>query len=449
MKTYKVIFAMLLVVSLMFSQAVSYANLSTSNTHFYGGVTASLWYTKLINLQGYRGRDVKGTLHFELVPDTETKPFDYTVKSAVQNSQDPNDPNNFINVSVVPGKIPYKYDVPFSSDDFVDPDFNRLARKASLVVRYGDDHAFEAIDELFDHAFMHEWGTIQSSDHGQTARVRKVMRSQFDWAGEDIDEYYKNFMDMMNEGYYDGVSNWVRWKNDPETKVAGWRCFQESEGCKDPTKGFGSYEEGCMLLAEYQDFLDGTFRYSKVFTLHANPGVTYSLTNITRPIAISKTYDAFGNITSIEKPLFPSLEQHIFTDMILEKEPYKPYDNGNIKVYRYILKEKPATGIALEIPKQEIIVDVVVNSPTCTVYMYKDRATANKQRYDFNAKRDQYFIGGNPLPNEFTSAIKLENKYPSDEYPLTGDSMNLVLYIGLIALSMATALYFIKRKTNN
>lgn len=432
---------MLLVVSLMFCQAVSYANLSTTNTHLYGGVTASLWYTKLINLQGYRGRDVKGTLHFELVPDTETKPYEYKVSSGFNNPKDPDDPRNFIYVSVAPGEIPYKYDVPFSSDDFVDPEFNRLARKASLAVRNGDDEAYKAIiDELFDHAFLHEWGTIQSSDHGQTARVRKVMRSQFDWGDpEYIDENYKQFLDMM-DGY------WVHWKNDPETKVTGWKCSQESEGCKDPTKGFGSYEEGCQLLAEYPKFLDGTFRYSKVFTLHANPVVRYSLANITRPIAISKTYDAFGNITSIEKPLFPSLEQHIFTDMILENESY---NNDGIKVYRYILKEKPATGIALNIPKQEIIVDVVVNYSTCTVYMYKDRATANKQRYDFNASRDQYFVGGNPLPNEFTSAVKLENKYPSDEYPLTGDSMNIVLYIGLIALSVATALYFIKRKTNN
>lgn len=442
MKIYKVIFAMLLVVSLMLCQAVSYASLFPVNTYLYGGVTASLWYTKLINLQGYRGRDVKGTLHFELVPDTETKPYEYKVSSRFYNPKDPDDPGNFINVSVAPGEIPYKYDVPFSSDDFVDPEFNRLARKASLAVRKRDDQAYKAIDELFDHAFLHEWGTIQSSDHGHTARVRKVLPSQFECVSGPCDSTsYDEFVKEMDE-----INAWVHWKNDPETKVTGWKCSQESPGSKDPTKGFGSYEEGCQSLAEYPKFLDGTFRYSKVFALHANPVLTYSLANITRPIAISKTYDSFGNITSIEKPLFPSLEQHIFTDMILEKEPY--YRSG-IKVYRYILKEKPATGIALNIPKQEIIVDVVVNYSTCTVYMYKDRETANKQRYDFNASRDQYFVGGNPLPNEFTSAVKLENKYPSDEYPLTGDSMNIVLYIGLIALSMATALYFIKRKTNN
>lgn len=430
MKICRIFIVLVLAMALVSSQTVSYAALSSENINILGSIPASVWYTKLIDLSGYQGKTVKGTLHFELIPD-RTASQKYMVTDSFGMTR---------NVIVKKGLGDYRYNVPFSSEDFVDPEFNRLARKASLVMQYGDVKRAEEIDQFFDYAFLHEWGTIQSSDHGQTARVRKVLPSQFECEnGMCPSTTYEEFIKQMDE--YD---SWVHWKNDPETRVTGWKCSQESDGDKDPTKGFGSYEEGCQILAEYPKFLDGTFRYSKVFTLHANPAVTYALTNITRPIAISKTYDSNGNITSIEKPLFPSLEQHKFTDKILDSESN---DNGDIKVYRYILKEKPATGIPLNITNQEIIVDVVVNHYTCTVYMYKDRETANKKRYDFSlSDDDKYYLGGNPFPNEFTSAIRLENKFVPTQYPLTGDNADIKLYVCLLAISIVTMLYFVKKK---
>lgn len=34
-----------------------------------GGIVDQYWYTKLIKLDGYNKKDIKGTLHYEIVPD--------------------------------------------------------------------------------------------------------------------------------------------------------------------------------------------------------------------------------------------------------------------------------------------------------------------------------------------------------------------------------------------
>lgn len=89
-------------------------------------ITSQAWYTKLIDLTGYKGKNVSGTLHFDLVPDTtasgdETYTLEYT---------SPFGGNTKVEVTAVkhPGFEKYSYDVPFSSEDFVDEKFTNLCR---------------------------------------------------------------------------------------------------------------------------------------------------------------------------------------------------------------------------------------------------------------------------------------------------------------------------------
>ena len=85
-------------------------------------ITGQTWYTKLIDLTGYKGKDVSGTLQFELVPDTSasgtiTYPLDYL---------DSQGRTETVNITAIthPGFQTFKFEVAFSSDDFVDPEFN-------------------------------------------------------------------------------------------------------------------------------------------------------------------------------------------------------------------------------------------------------------------------------------------------------------------------------------
>lgn len=444
--------------------------------HNVYNITGQTWYTKLIDLTGYKGKDVSGTLQFELVPDTTKYPEEgegYELEFI-----DFNGKTRTAKVKAVkhPGFQTFKYEVPFSSDDFVDPEFNRLCNevKSDFGIIYTDSQdgavdpdgapikpgGFNSANDswikpngrnnfgyynetnlrnyikLFNHAFMHEWGTAtemprmisepgkdpKPSDEMVIYRSAKVTRSQF-----NTDAEYNNVLNLLNNHNYR-----VNWANDPEKLVAGWECFRNlknnqmhSSYITDPDKAIR--ESRRNLLSGDVAFRDGTFSlYDYSYKMGSQFGA--NLVAITRPIAINKKYDASGNnIVAIEKPLLPSVAQMAFESMNSygayqmlfnsqpqpQPQPQPPvraaagsppvvvddddYPGMNFEVeyhiFRYILREKQPKGIALQIPNpnDEIIVDFVFHKknplmfmqPICYVNIYKDRASADAYRYRF------------------------------------------------------------------
>lgn len=361
----------------------------TDNVRSRQNIAQSLWYTKLIDLSGYAGKDVEGTLNFELVPDDtasgryDTHDSDGTVLESLE---------------VKPGVATFSYQVPFSSNDFVDPEFNRLAEGSAN--NNGDSVA------LFNYALLHEWGRMYSSDHIQTVRVGPLSRCQY-----ASDEEYENAVSQtLPAGFR------VSWPGDPETQIVGWRSWHETgdiESEMSPCGFLGSYEDGGQSLLEYWDFRDGTMQFSERFDLRANPAVTYTLAAITRPIAIAKHYDADGNIASIEKPLIPSAEAY--------KVLWKHQDGGymnNENIYRYKLVEKTPEGIALDPAQGSLIVDVVPDSYDGSIYVFSDKESADAF-YSNRAKelKDQPLVRNTILGQ--SAKIQLTNSLPKTSVKVT------------------------------
>lgn len=435
------------------------------------GFVDQTWYTKLIDLQGYQGKDIEGTLHFELVPDTSAHD-EYTVKAKTFDEQHPDDPNNYSKVKVVPGIMTFKYDIPFSSDDFVDEEFNRLTRNAKTDFTYswsgdkaptGEKVRAEHILKLFSHAFMHEWGTVVTSDHSSVYRVGKVTPSDFQ-SKEDFDVYDKK-MKSSNQ--------WVNWENDPEKQVTGYKTYTDDFDLKNEAQYNRSpiklNEHVYKHLAEIPEFVGGTMDFRAKF-IPPYSQVSYTLYTITRNIAVSKTYDAAGNITSIEKPLLPSVPllnfyaQHnekVFPEDDASKSPYKDIDDCDY-VFRYILKEKAATGIDITPMDANIVVEVAYqrgygyHSPT--IRMFRDETKATSNRYTYRTNKD-YIL--KPFANETTDRLQVGNYLrvkatptpvvtPSPNgYPQTGDNSNVWLYIALIGVALITTLIIIRKRKAN
>lgn len=338
------------------------------------GIVDQYWYTKLIKLDGYNQKDVSGTLHYEIVP---YYPIENICPELPTGSYDGNGkyPNYKVKVTIRKGPISrYKYDVPFSSNDFVDPKFNELCANVSSdfglnrgnswnnpPMEYGNDKAKTYID-LFNHAFLHEWGTVItqedryfSKDNNQKIyRVGKISQSHFSNL-----QNYLNYIKKMNNLF-------INWQGDPETYVTGygsdWKNtnFPIDEAVIDrrlrsKTSNEKLLEDGSANeehLSAYESFRDGSYKFTSLYTIPEHfknsiygNGLYDRLYTITRPIAISKKYDSNGNITLLEKPLFPSVSMAKFlawnTDYYNYYYKYDHYEH--IDVYRYILREKQPT----------------------------------------------------------------------------------------------------------
>ena len=503
-------------------------------------ITGQTWYTKLIDLSGYKGKDVSGTLQFELVPDTSASGTEeYTLE--IDDSK-----GNTHRVKVTAKKHPgfekFEYEVPFSSDDFVDPEFNRLSKdvKSDFGIIYTDLQSDVYVTDdrdafppgplnsakdswiepnsrnnfgyyneanlrnyikLFNHAFMHEWGTATErprliTEPGEDPKVSddmviyhsaKFARSQF-----KTDEEYNRVLNIMNNHNF-----WVTWANDPEKHVAGWECFRS---LKNHEMGFAYVAEPDKAIRESRRnllsgdiaFRNGTFSLFD-YSYKKGAPTAANLVAITRPIAISKKYDASGNIVAIEKPLLTSVAQMYFEGMNnyeafnkLKPQPQPPVviDDDDVPgmnldveyhIFRYILREKPSKGIALQIPKDEIIVDFIFHSknpigfiqPISYVNIYKDRASADAYKYRFPKRYKKVFnVNGSTrfeysrytnmeFCHEITDSVQVKNKYiptitPTPKpTPHTGDSENVWLYVALLALSIAVAVFIRKKRYSN
>ena len=472
-------------------------------------IPGQTWYTKLIDLTGYKGKDVSGTLEFELVPDnTASGTEEYNLEHL-----DFEGKTRDVKVTAVkhPGFQTFKYEVPFSSDDFVDPEFNRLCNevKSDFGIIYTDLNSDIAVTDdrdafppgplnsandswikpnsrnnfgyyneanlrnyikLFNHAFMHEWGTAtesprliskpdespKQSDDMVIYHSTRASRSQF-----KNDEDYNNFLaDMGNNNL------WANWENDPEKHVAAWECFRNLPNREmnfsyvaEPDKAIKESRKN--LLSKDKAFSEGKFSlFDHSFKMGSQFGA--DLVAITRPIAISKKYDASGNIVAIEKPLLPSVAQMAFESMnsygayktlMPQPQPQPPVraaagsppvvvddDEFDVEyhIFRYILREKQPKGIALQIPNpnDEIIVDFVFHKknplmfmqPICYVNIYKDRASADAYKYRFPKRYKKRFninLDGSKgstrfeysrytsmeFCHEITDSVQVKNKY--------------------------------------
>lgn len=86
------------------------ASIGKGNVYCSEIIAQQAWFTKLIKFDNFKGKDISGTLNFELVPD----------KTADKKYLKNNDPDNggFDRIcEVVPGLINHTYKVPFSSND--------------------------------------------------------------------------------------------------------------------------------------------------------------------------------------------------------------------------------------------------------------------------------------------------------------------------------------------
>ena len=410
MKLKKVPILLLLCALFITSAAPTNADMGGDNVHSSPLVAQQAWFTKLIKLDKFKKKDISGTLNFKLVPDKNAN-----AKYYPKNKKAPNDRQDYI--EIVPGAVEYSYKLPFSSKDYADPKFTELARESGLS--NGDS------EELLNHALLHEWGRLNSSDHGSTICVGKLFPEQYESYVPDIYETkekarqaYEEQKDLIRQEKEDGEI--ISWAGDPDTEdVVGWKRSQENPWHDDnPLYDFlGSYEEGTQNLKEYPEFLNGTLNVVELFTLHANRAVTYVLTMTTRPIAIEKKYDAQGNISSIEKPLLSCTEAFRLYNMQKNKliedygeDGYEEYA-GN-KIFRYKLKEYPSEGIKLDVTDKELIVDVVGADASRGIYMFEDEASADEFYKDLasrNSNMDLWAI------NDSTTGAKI---YKSDRVQL-------------------------------
>lgn len=96
------------------------ASIGKGNVYCSEIIAQQAWFTKLIKFDKLKGKDVSGTLNFELVPDK-------TASKKYLTNDDPNDGEFDRICEVVPGLVNHTYRVPFSSNDYVDKKFNDLA----------------------------------------------------------------------------------------------------------------------------------------------------------------------------------------------------------------------------------------------------------------------------------------------------------------------------------
>ncbi len=430
-------------------------------------IAQQAWFTKLIKFDNFKGKDISGTLNFELVPD----------KTASKKYLTNDDPNNggFDRIcEVVPGLINHKYKVPFSSNDYVDKKFNDLAWQSG---------AFNGnTEDLFNHSFIHEWGRIETSDHQETYRVGKLYPEQFKNADlnlseEEAKEYYESQKTDLES---DEEVIRCNWAGDPDSAgVIGWKSYIGELGYngKDPLYDFlGAYEFGSQCLNLENDFRDGTMKVIDKFNFYNNRAVKYLLKMTTRPIAIDKKFDANGNIESIEKPLIPSKDANDFIgkhNQGLNDNYDNPYDYAYNKIFRYKLKEKEADGIEMKLPNKELIVDVIeFTDADSGIYVFEDEKSADAfyQRLfkgldegEYNdvtllatrgkvEKSDKVQLinesknNDNPEPEKPNT--NTEEK-PKKDSPKTGDSDMGLLFMGIAGLGITGLAISIRKKKSN
>ena len=440
--------SLLLLIFIFAISVVPSSAMLSDNVHVHEFVAQQAWFTKLIKFDNFKGKDISGTLNFELVPDKNANAKYYEFGNK------PNEEGDNELVQVVPGVINHSYKTSFSSNDYVDKKFNKLAWESG-------DKCGDSI-ELMDHAFLHEWGRIQSSDHGFTCRVGKINLEQFETAipdyyanKEEAKAAYEKQKEMLREESKAGRG--LKWDADNDTEdVIGWKSSAEyPSNANNPQYDFlGDFKEFVgekpECLNRNEAFRNGTFKVTQAYTLMANRAVTYFMPLTTRHIALDKTCDANGNIKSIEIPLLSAIEAHNFSkkhsNALNEKYGDEAYENCEYKIFRYRLKEKQADGINLSIADKDIIVDMIgYEDWGTTIFMFNDEKSADEFYKNYFTKEASYLSGiknkEDGIDIKESDKVQLVNQLENTEVPIKKvwndennkygdrpDSVNIKLY---------------------
>ena len=417
--------SLLLLIFIFAISVVPSSALLSDNVHVHEFVAQQAWFTKLIKFDNFKRKDISGTLNFELVPDKNANAKYYEFGNK------PNEEGDNELVQVVPGVINHSYKTSFSSNDYVDKKFNKLAWESG-------DKCGDSI-ELMDHAFLHEWGRIQSSDHGFTCRVGKINLEQFETAmpdyyanKEEAKAAYEKQKEMLREESKAGRG--LKWDGDNDTEdVIGWKSSAEyPSNTNNPQYDFlGDFKEFVgekpECLNRNEEFRNGTFKVTQAYTLMANRAVTYFMPLTTRHIALDKTYDTDGNIKSIEIPLLSAIEAHNFSkkhsEALNAKYGDEIYENCEYKIFRYRLKEKQAEGINLSIADKDIIVDMIgYEDWGTTIFMFKDEKSADEFYKNYFNKEASSLSGINSKEDGIdikeSDKVQLVNQLENTEVPI-------------------------------
>ena len=417
--------SLLLLIFIFVISVVPSSALLSDNVHVHEFVAQQAWFTKLIKFDNFRGKDISGTLNFELVPDktANAKYYEYGNK--------PNDEGDNQLVQVVQGVVNHAYKTSFSSNDYVDKEFVKLAWDSGD--RCGDS------TELMDHAFLHEWGRIVSSDHCFTCRVGKINPEQFETAipyiyanKEEAKTAYEKQKELLREE--DKAGRGLKWDGDDDTEdVIGWKTgIEYPSNPNNPQYDFlGDFQDNYggrpECLNRNEKFRDGTFKVTEAYTLKANPAVTYFMPLTTRHIALDKTYDKDGNIKSIEVPLLPAIEAHNFSknhcNALNEKYGDEAYEKSEYKIFRYRLKEKQAEGINLSIADKDIIVDIIgYGDNATTIFMFNNEKSADEFYKNYFSKEMSSLSGikekENGVDIKKSDKVQLVNQLENTEVPI-------------------------------
>ena len=430
-------------------------------------------FRKVIKLDGYKGKDISGILNFELVPDNNANLL-YGDK-------------NDTHVRILPGISKYSYQVPFSSDDYVDDEYNKLAWDVINYERTNKDPAFddegikrELQSKFVDHALLHEWGRLDNGDHSMQIRVGKLLPEQFNNQGGK--EEYDKQRNIIKEYAKEGKK--ISWEKDSETEdIIGWKTGRDHILGKSKIRAYdflGSYKTNSENLLDYESFCDGSMSVTDTFNFKAkeNEAYVYRLETVTRPIALSKEYDSKGNIISIVKPLMPADNAFELVNMYDDYEKienirlkYMEEDEGNLEmIFRYKLKENKAEGVNLDISDKELIVDVWEYGNYVLMFENEEEADKYYKQALYDEDKDRkWFAGINSMnyklkyANDIDLVNKIVNTYePKDKTPKknnnhkkieslrTGDhSQPLVLTSAIIlAVILITLLLIINKRRN-
>lgn len=431
-------------------------------------------FRKVIKLDGYKGKDISGILNFELLPDNKANLI-YGDK-------------NETHVRILPGISKYSYQVPFSSDDYVDDEYNKLAWDVINYERTNKHPAFNDEDikrelqsKFIDHALLHEWGRLDNGDHSVQIRVGKLLPEQFNNQGGK--EEYDRQIQIIKE-YADNGKK-ISWKDDPDTEhIIGWKTGKDHILDKSKIRAhdfLGSYKTNSENLLDYESFCDGSMSVTDTFNFKAkeNESYVYRLETVTRPIALSKEYDSKGNILTIVKPLMPA--DNAFELVKMYDDDYEKIENIKSKymeedenpfetIFRYKLKENKAEGVNLGISDKELIVDVWEYGNYILMFENEEEADKYyKQALYDEITNERWFAGINSsnyklkyannidLVNKIVNTEEPKDKTPKKnnnhkkiESPRTGDqSQPLVLTSAIIlAVILITLLLIINKRRN-
>lgn len=393
--------------------------MTRDNIDINANFALSYKYEKKLNLEGMDNRDKIPDVAFDyFVEQVPNKEFNKAgIHKEYKNSQ------NKRVIKIFPG-LPIKNNkyklssVRFSQDDLWDgkDEFGNDAKFNDLSKMID---SYDSSASILDFMIVNCWGEMRSSDHIQTAVVRKS--TPFEMYS------YERYSDRWGTG------------------MSPWRCFHEGTD--------GSYEDGCQSLLEY-DASD--FSYVDTFALRANPALTYFVYGVHEPTISYLTHatkDNNGKYTSVSKALFKNDEIEKFLNNYdrfsdtnyYSSDDFDNIDENGINVIRYYIKEKSYSD-SFEADKKPLILDIYhsqqENVKDGNVFLLGTNSTATNYSYRiFNSPEEADNYYKNNFTNNFyddqpvaysyaTPSASFESKFNGKQLPQTKNIRVSALWCG-------------------